>query len=118
MGCLGKRLSEQFGVTGLNLMAIEMISSSAEIILCAQRQGYLDDDLNLTAKKIRRSNYKILGFQSGLIASVADISAEVRFWRSDIPCNILANMGVRLDNSGAVLRAFRRGWRGNKQPIS
>lgn len=69
-------------------LTIESNRSSAEIILAAIDEGYIDDNLFWTADREnlpKMSNGTIRGFQSGVVKTAEHIDEEIRMWRKKFP---------------------------------
>ena len=70
-------------LNGEQMLALDMLRTSAAIISTAQKMGYLTTDLELrvfTLKPDKRG--KLLGFQSGVVSHIGDLIEEIKFWKN------------------------------------
>jgi len=93
---------------GYELLALDMLRTSATLIKTAQRLGHLTPDLRLTSKPIKPNKLgKVAGFQSGVVSGPADILAEVAFWRNGGAARCAEILGLANPDPGYLFDLFR-----------
>ena len=105
----GGRITDLYSdLEGHQLLALDMLRTSAALIKTAQRLGHLTDDLQLTAKPIKPIDLgKVVGFQSGVVSGPADILAEVAFWRGGAAARCAEVLGIANSDPATLLDRFR-----------
>lgn len=93
---------------GYELLALDMLRTSATLIKTAQRLGHLTADLRLTSKPIKPNKLgKVAGFQSGVVSGPADILAEVAFWKNGGAARCAEILGLANPDPGYLFDLFR-----------
>jgi len=93
---------------GHELLALDMLRTSATLIKTAQRLGHLTPDLRLTSKPIKANKLgKVAGFQSGVVSGPADILAEVAFWKNGGAARCAEILGLANPDPGYLFDLFR-----------
>ena len=105
----GGRITDLYSdLEGHQLLALDMLRTSAALIKTAQRLGHLSPDLRLTSKPIKPNSLgKVVGFQSGVVSGPADILSEVNFWKGGAAARCAEVLGIGNPDPAHLLDRFR-----------
>ena len=105
-------------LNGEQMLALDMLRTSAAIISTAQKMGYLATDLELrvfTLKPDKRG--KLLGFQSGVVSPIGDLIEEIKFWKNGGADLCIEIIGITSVDPLTLLKMLSsKGVRGYKRP--
>ena len=105
-------------LNGEQMLALDMLRTSAAIISTAQKMGYLNEDLTLRVYKLPTDKRgKLSGFQSGVISHIGDLIEEIKFWKNGGADLCIEIIGITSVDTLALLRMLSsKGVKGYKRP--
>jgi len=105
-------------LNGEQMLALDMLRTSAAIISTAQKMGYLNEDLTLRVYKLPTDKRgKLPGFQSGVISHIGDLIEEIKFWKNGGADLCIEIIGITSVDTLALLRMLSsKGVKGYKRP--
>lgn len=105
-------------LNGEQMLALDMLRTSAVIISTAQKMGYLNEDLTLRVYKLPTDKRgKLPGFQSGVISHIGDLIEEIKFWKNGGADLCIEIIGITSVDTLALLRMLSsKGVKGYKRP--
>jgi hypothetical protein len=103
---------------GEQMLALDMLRTSAVIIGTAQRLGYLDEALELRVYRLRTNKMgNVPGFQSGVVSHVGDLIEEVKFWKRGGAELCIDIIGITSVDTLTLLKMLSsKGVKGYKRP--
>ena len=105
-------------LNGEQMLALDMLRTSAVIISTAQKMGYLNKDLTLKVYKLPTDKRgKLPGFQSGVISHIGDLIEEIKFWKNGGADLCIEIIGITSVDTLALLKMLSsKGVKGYKRP--
>jgi len=105
-------------LNGEQMLALDMLRTSAVIISTAQKMGYLNKDLTLKVFKLPTDKRgKLPGFQSGVISHIGDLIEEIKFWKNGGADLCIEIIGITSVDTLALLKMLSsKGVKGYKRP--
>jgi hypothetical protein len=105
-------------LNGEQMLALDMLRTSAVLISTAQKMGYLNEDLTLKVFKLPTDKRgKLPGFQSGVISHIGDLIEEIKFWKNGGADLCIEIIGITSVDTLALLKMLSsKGVKGYKRP--